>query len=105
MSALWSFAHGASGVLKHHRRSGTLCLTCNVQLVHNSQMTDLHTFQTSRGVSDAALAAASGCDRTHMSTVRRGLVTPSLRLAFAIEDATGGEIPARYWADRQRGDE
>lgn len=41
---------------------------------------------------------------TYISELRRTPArSPSLPLAFAIEDATNGEIPARYWADRQRG--
>ncbi|MAC89683.1 hypothetical protein [Maricaulis sp.] len=29
--------------------------------------------------------------------------TPSLELAFQIEEATRGDVPARYWYDRSLG--
>lgn len=49
----------------------------------------------------SALAAEVGCRHSHLSVLKRNVLRrPSLELAFAIEDATGGEVPARSWLER-----
>lgn len=48
------------------------------------------------------LAEAVGCKHNHLSGLKRdNSRKPSLELAFAIEDATEGAIPARSWLERQ----
>jgi DNA-binding transcriptional regulator YdaS (Cro superfamily) len=50
----------------------------------------------------SALADEVGCRHSHLSALKRNAFRrPSLELAFAIEDATSGEVPARSWLERQ----
>jgi DNA-binding transcriptional regulator YdaS (Cro superfamily) len=45
------------------------------------------------------LAAQIGRSPSFVSDLRSGHRKPSLQVAFAIEDATGGAVPARAWLD------
>lgn len=49
--------------------------------------------------SQAKFAAAVGISRGYMSQLVGGSKTPSLDVAFAIERATGGAVPASSWVD------
>ena len=44
-----------------------------------------------------ALAEAIGISPSYLSDIKKGNRVPSLRVAFAIEDATSGAVPARSW--------
>jgi transcriptional regulator with XRE-family HTH domain len=44
-----------------------------------------------------ALAEAVGISPSYLSDIKKGYRAPSLRVAFAIEDATQGAVPARSW--------
>lgn len=44
-----------------------------------------------------ALAEAAGISQSYLSDMKKGNRTPSIRVAFAIEDATNGAVPARSW--------
>ena len=44
-----------------------------------------------------ALAEAIGISPSYLSDIKKGNRVPSLRVAFAIEDATEGAVPARSW--------
>jgi transcriptional regulator with XRE-family HTH domain len=46
-----------------------------------------------------ALAQAVGISASYLSDIKKGNRVPSLRVAFAIEDATNGAVPARSWAN------
>jgi len=53
------------------------------------------------GLTQSALAARVGLSKTYLSTLlNTPSRTPSLRVAIAIEDATDGLIPARWWIER-----
>ena len=43
------------------------------------------------------LAEAIGISPSSLSDIKKGNRVPSLRVAFAIEDATEGAVPARSW--------
>jgi len=43
------------------------------------------------------LAEAVGISQSYLSDMKKGNRVPSLRVAFAIEDATQGAVPARSW--------
>ena len=43
------------------------------------------------------LAEAIGISPSYLSDIKKGNRVPSLRVAFAIEDATEGTVPARSW--------
>jgi transcriptional regulator with XRE-family HTH domain len=43
------------------------------------------------------LAEAIGISPSYLSDIKKGNRVPSLRVAFAIEDATEGAVPARSW--------
>jgi len=43
------------------------------------------------------LAEAVGISQSYLSDMKKGNRSPSLRVAFAIEDATDGAVPARSW--------
>jgi transcriptional regulator with XRE-family HTH domain len=44
-----------------------------------------------------ALAQEVGISQSYLSDIKKGNRVPSLRVAFAIEDATQGFVPARSW--------
>jgi transcriptional regulator with XRE-family HTH domain len=50
----------------------------------------------------AKVARDAGTSEGRISRLRKGLDEPSLRMAFAIENATGGDVPARSWLDTQK---
>jgi transcriptional regulator with XRE-family HTH domain len=45
----------------------------------------------------ADLARAVGISASYMADIKKGYRAPSIRVAFAIEDATQGAVPARSW--------
>lgn len=47
-----------------------------------------------------ALAEAIGISPSYLSDIKKGNRVPSLRVAFAIEDATQGAVPARSWVQQ-----
>lgn len=66
-------------------------------------MANLTTYLTETGISQAELSEALGISRGHMSLLASGERKPSLNLAFAIERATKGAVPASSWSDPQAG--
>ena len=63
---------------------------------------DQYITQRARG-SAAKLARDANTSEGRISRLRKGLDVPTLRMAFAIEDATNGAVPARSWLDTQGG--
>lgn len=55
-------------------------------------MNTLSQILSDAGVTDAALAARVGCDRSMITKIRSGRATPSLPLALAITRETGVSI-------------
>jgi transcriptional regulator with XRE-family HTH domain len=47
------------------------------------------------------LARQIGVSEAYISDLRKGKRSPSLAVAFAIEDATGGAVTARSWLETQ----
>jgi len=62
-------------------------------------MTRLLTYLTETRTKQAALAETLGVSRGYLSELAGGTKKPSLDLAFAIERATGGAVPASVWVD------
>lgn len=60
-------------------------------------MTPLHTYLKAHGMTGGAFAALVGLHPVALSRIRRGHQQPTLAVAFAIEAATGGAVPARSW--------
>ena len=57
----------------------------------------LNTYLRESGTTKLALATAVGIAKSTMTELSQGKYPPSLAVAFAIEDATGGAVPARGW--------
>ena len=57
----------------------------------------LDTYLKSRNLGDADFGQVIGRDRSYVSKLRRGLVTPSLELAGVIERLSMGEVPMQSW--------
>ncbi|MBV7408184.1 helix-turn-helix transcriptional regulator [Maritimibacter sp. DP1N21-5] len=51
------------------------------------------------GMTRTAMAEALGIGRAYLSLLENGRKRPSLELAFAIERATNGEVPASSWIE------
>lgn len=51
----------------------------------------------SRGMTQREFAGMIDTHVTYVSRLCRRQLVPSLELAFSIEDATRGKVPARYW--------
>ena len=49
--------------------------------------------------SPSALATACGISRQYLWKLAKGDSLPRVDVAFRIEDATGGAVPARAWVD------
>jgi transcriptional regulator with XRE-family HTH domain len=64
-----------------------------------SAMDQLQRYLNTGGNSARQLAILVGVSPAFISMLRHGQKTPSLAVAFAIEDATGGAVPARSWLD------
>jgi DNA-binding XRE family transcriptional regulator len=62
-------------------------------------MKQISEYLTSTKTTRAALAAQVGIAKSTMTEIMQGKYPPPLRVAFAIEDATGGAVPARSWLD------
>ncbi len=62
-------------------------------------MNRLAAWRTKLGMSQAELAAKVGATQGQISRVERGERGPGRRLALAIEEVTGGEVPASSWDD------
>lgn len=60
-------------------------------------MTTLAKFLTSAGVTQHEFAQNLGVTQATISRLARRKKTPGLRLAVAIEAATGGAVPAASW--------
>lgn len=61
----------------------------------------LQTYLSESGLRQADLAQMVGVRQTTISRLARGILTPSLDLAFAIERATKGAVPAAAWVSAQ----
>lgn len=59
--------------------------------------TTLHDYLRKRGETQEAFAARAKVPAPMVSMWASGRRLPGLAHAIAIEDATAGEIPARYW--------
>jgi len=62
--------------------------------------TALDDYMKREKVSDADLSAEIGRDRSIVSRLRRGKITPTLEIAAAIEKATDGRVPMASWVKR-----
>ena len=60
-------------------------------------MNALDTYLRETGRKAGDLARAAGISDQHLSKLRHGRIRPSLSVAFAIERATGGAVPASVW--------
>jgi transcriptional regulator with XRE-family HTH domain len=60
-------------------------------------MTKLDTYLKPMRAGD--LARQIGVSEAYISDLRKGKRSPSLAVAFAIEDATGGVVTARSWLE------
>ncbi len=52
--------------------------------------------------SQRELAKEAGIAESHVSRYRRGLRTPGIEKAMALERATNGEVPAESWAPQEK---
>lgn len=59
--------------------------------------TALDVYMKREKVSDADLSAKINRDRSIVSRLRRGKITPTLEIAAAIEKATKGRVPMASW--------
>jgi len=62
-------------------------------------MEQLSTYLRESSTTKLALAASVGIAKSTMTELSQGKYPPSLAVAFAIEDATGGAVPARGWLE------
>ena len=64
-------------------------------------MTKLAEYLKQSGMRQRDLATKLKVKQTTVSKLSNGIAMPSLHLAIAIEDATGGAVTARSWVNRQ----
>lgn len=62
-------------------------------------MMKLSEYLKEAGMSQAAFAALVGVDKSIISRLSTEAMKPSLQLAFAIDRATGGKVPAASWVE------
>lgn len=72
-----------------------------MHMVHYRQMSILQTYLSNAGMTQREFAAKVGVDQSIISRlskdVNKGGMTPSLDLAFRIQRATRGKVPASSW--------
>jgi len=68
-------------------------------LCNRDHMEKLNTYLLESSTTKLALAASVGIAKSTMTELSQGKYPPSLAVAFAIEDATGGAVPARGWLE------
>lgn len=84
----------------HARGKCTSCITNldrPMHVVHHSFMSKLSSYLALNGIKQRAFASAIGVDPSIVSRLARNEMTPSLQLAVAIENETGGVVPATCW--------
>jgi transcriptional regulator with XRE-family HTH domain len=59
-------------------------------------------YMTQVGLDDEQAAALFGYDRTTISRMRRGIITPSYDKMMAIQDATHGAVTVESWSALKR---
>lgn len=59
----------------------------------------MRVYQKRRRMNDAALAEIVGVSAAAINRYTHGVSRPSIEHAFAIEDATGGAVAARWWIE------
>jgi DNA-binding XRE family transcriptional regulator len=67
--------------------------------VYPGAMTKLNQYLHDARISPATLAEKVGATRQRIWELSKGKGLPRVDLAFAIEDATGGAVPARSWVE------
>ena len=63
------------------------------------RMEKLKQYIAAQGISSRAFAQSVGLSSAGLHGLLHGRNIPSLPVAFRIEDATGGAVPARAWVD------
>ena len=63
-------------------------------------MEKLKTYIADQGISAREFAARVGMSPAGLHGLMHKRNSPSLAVAFAIEDATGGAVPARSWIEQ-----
>ena len=61
----------------------------------------LRAYMKSKRIRQADFAASMGISQTYLSDLICGRSTPSLRVAFLIEDATKRHVRARSWLNAE----
>lgn len=64
-------------------------------------MEHLRDYLTKNDVRQAAFATGIGVSKGYVTELLNGSKTPSLQLAFRIEAATQGAVPASSWVQQQ----
>lgn len=67
-------------------------------------MITLTAYLETANITQSDIARAVGIDRSVMSRIVNGTVTPSLRVAVAIERETNGAVPAASWVSPPLGE-
>jgi transcriptional regulator with XRE-family HTH domain len=65
-------------------------------------MEKLKAYIAQQGISAREFAARVGMSPAGLHGLMNKRNAPSLAVAFKIEDATGGDVPARSWLDTQK---
>ncbi len=77
-------------------RGGVVSYTTNAMEPHIR----LRSWLEAANLSQAELARRCGYDRANLHKVLKGTIRPSLDMAFRLESATGGVIPASAWVQQ-----
>jgi transcriptional regulator with XRE-family HTH domain len=64
-------------------------------------MNKLSDYLTQNGIRQEDFAARIGVTQATVSRLKAEIMRPSIKVAARIEEETGGEIPAAYWATVQ----
>lgn len=69
--------------------------------MHDAGMMTLAEAMKAKGMKDTSLAADAGCDRSMITRIRLGKVTPSLPLAVTLGKLTGASIETMVRQEQQ----
>ena len=90
--------HARQGIFGPQRKV-LFALANKIVLCNRAHMEQLSTYLRESSTTKLALAASVGIAKSTMTELSQGKYPPSLAVAFAIEDATGGAVPARGWLE------
>jgi lambda repressor-like predicted transcriptional regulator len=95
-------SHKRTGIARRKKRRAAIIFTLanGARLWQHVAMEKLKAYIAKEGISARAFAQRVGLSPSGLHGLMHKRNAPSLQVAFAIEDVTGGAVPARSWIEQ-----